>query len=208
MAYTYVTTINFYVRRLYRIMNSVLDNINTRVSVRDYTDEEVPEETIMELLKAGFRGPNAMNRQALAFAVVENKERAKEYSDRAKGLRLEGEKLKCEPNERVINMLRREDYNIFFNSPVQIFIFASPDAVEPVEDGAIASENIMLAAHSMGLGTCFIGFAQGLGRDTDFREDLGVPADYTYVAALTLGKPAVKTPVKARKEVEILGWIR
>jgi len=67
-------------------MNPILENINTRVSVREYTDEKVPEETVMELLKAGFRGPNAMNRQALAFAVVENKERAKEYSDRAKDI--------------------------------------------------------------------------------------------------------------------------
>ncbi len=189
-------------------MNPILENINTRVSVREYTDEKVPEETVMELLKAGFRGPNAMNRQALAFAVVENKERAKEYSDRAKDLRIEGEKLKCNPDERIIDMLSREDFNIFFNSPVQIFIFASPEAVEPVEDASIAAENIMLAAHSMGLGTCFIGFAQGLGRDTGFRRDLGVPDDYMYLAAITLGWPSVRTPIKPRKEVKVLGWIR
>ncbi|MEA4977911.1 MAG: nitroreductase family protein [Methanomassiliicoccaceae archaeon] len=189
-------------------MNPVLENINTRVSVREYTEEKVPEETIMDLLKAGFRGPNAMNRQALAFAVVENRERAKEYSDRAKNLRIEGEKLKCSPNEGIIDKLSREDFNIFFNSPVQIFIFASPDAVEPVEDASIAAENIMLAAHSMGLGSCFIGFAQGLGRDTGFRKDLGVPDDHMYLAAITLGRPAGQTPVKPRKEVKVLGWIR
>ncbi|MDD2411050.1 MAG: nitroreductase family protein [Candidatus Methanomethylophilaceae archaeon] len=189
-------------------MNPVLENINTRVSVREYTQEKVPEETVRELLKAGFRGPNAMNRQALAFAVVENKEKAKEYSDRAKELRIDGEKMKCDPNQHVIDMLSREDYNIFFNSPVQIFIFASPEAVEPVEDGSIAAENIMLAAHSMGLGTCYVGFAQGLGRDTGFRKDLGVPDDYTYLAAITLGRPSGTTPVKPRKEVPVLGWIR
>ncbi len=77
-----------------------------------------------------------------------------------------------------------------------------------MEDGSIAAENIMLAAHSMGLGTCYVGFAQGLGRDTVFRKDLGVPYDYTYLAAITLGRPSGNTPVKPRKEVPVLGWIR
>lgn len=189
-------------------MNQVIENINTRVSVRDYKDEKVSDEVINELLKLGFRAPNAMNRQSLAFAVVENKEKAKEYSDRAKTFRLDVEKTKIKPNERVINMLSNEDYNIFFNSPVQIFIFSSPKGIAPIEDGSLAAENIMLAAHSMGYGTCFVGFAQSLGQDPLFRKDMDIPEDHSYIAALTLGRPAKDTPIKSRKDVNILGWIR
>ena len=189
-------------------MNQVIENINTRVSVRDYNDEKVPDEVIKELLELGLRAPNAMNRQSLAFAIVENKDKAKEYSDQAKALRLERENMRSEPNERVINMLSNEDYNIFFNSPVQIFIFSSPEGIAPIEDGSLAAENIMLAAHSLGYGTCFVGFAQGLGRYQEFRKDLNIPEDYSYVAALTLGKPAKDTTVKSRKDVDILGWIK
>lgn len=189
-------------------MNQVIENINTRVSVRDYKDEKVPDEVIQELLKLGFRAPNAMNRQSLAFAVVENKDKAKEYSDRAKTLRLDREKMKSKPNERVINMLSNEDYNVFFNSPVQIFIFSSPRGIAPIEDGSLAAENMMLAAHSMGYGMCCIGFAQGLGFDQGFRSDLDIPEDHSYVTALTLGKPAKNTPIKDRKDVNILGWVR
>ena len=43
-------------------MNQVIENINTRVSVRDYKDEKVSDEVINELLKLGFRAPNAMNK--------------------------------------------------------------------------------------------------------------------------------------------------
>jgi len=187
-------------------MNQVTECIDTRVSVRNYKDEKIPEDVIRELLRLGFRGPNAMNKQALAFAVVEDREKAKEFSDRAKALRIEGEKLKSEPDEKLIETLLNDDFNIFFNSPVQIFIFSSPEGVKPIEDGSVAAENITLAAHSMGYGTCFIGFAQGLGRDKKFRSDLNVPGDYTYLMAMTLGVPAEKTPVTPRKDLEILSW--
>ncbi|HKM14180.1 MAG TPA: nitroreductase family protein [Candidatus Methanomethylophilaceae archaeon] len=189
-------------------MNQVIENINTRASVRDYKDEKVPDEVIQNLLKLGFRAPNAMNRQSLAFAIIENKEKAKKYSDIAKTIRLDREKMKSKPNERVINMLSNEDYNIFFNSPVQIFILSSPRGIAPVEDGLLAAQNMMLAAHSMGYGMCCIGFAQGLGLNQEFRSDLNIPEDHSYVIALTLGKPAKNTPVKDRKDVNILGWVR
>lgn len=189
-------------------MNQVVECINTRTSVRNYKDEKIPDEVIRDLLNIGFRGPNAMDRQALAFAVVENRDKAKKYSDRAKALRIEAEEMKSEPSERLISMLSNEDYNIFFNSPVQIFIFSSPEGVKPVEDGSIAAQNITLAAHSMGYGSCFIGFAQGLGRDSKFRSDLNVPGDYTYITALTLGVPAETTPVTPRKELNILSWLK
>lgn len=189
-------------------MNQVIECINTRVSVRNYKNEKISDEVVKELLSLGFRGPNAMNRQALAFAVVENKNKAKEFSDRAKKLRIEGEMMKSEPSEKLIELLSDENYNIFFNSPVQIFIFSAPEGVKPVEDGAIAAQNITLAAHSMGYGTCFIGFAQGLGRDKEFRSNLNVPGDYTYITALTLGVPAEDTPITDRKDLEILSWIK
>lgn len=189
-------------------MNEVIENINTRVSVRDYKDEKVPDKVINELLRLGCRAPSAMNKQALAFAIVEDRDKAKAYSDRAKALRIEGERMKSHPSEAVIEILSDEDYNIFFNSPVQIFIFSSPEGLKPVEDGSIAAQNICLAAHSMGYGTCYIGFAQGLGRDPEFRKDLNVPGDYSYIGALTLGRPAAVTEIKPRKEVEVLNWIK
>jgi nitroreductase len=201
-------TISINIKSQYGIMNQVIECINTRTSVRNYKDEEIPDEVIMKLLNLGFRGPNAMNKQALAFAVVKNRDKAKEYSDRAKTLRIEGEGMKSEPSEKLIRILSDENYNVFFNSPVQIFIFSSPEGVKPVEDGAIAAQNITLAAHSMGYGTCFIGFAQGLGRDSSFRADLNVPGDYTYITALALGVPAEENPVTPRNDLKILSWLK
>ncbi|MGI5964916.1 MAG: nitroreductase family protein [Candidatus Methanomethylophilaceae archaeon] len=189
-------------------MNKVTENIYTRVSVRNFKDEKVPRDTVMAILDVGCHAPSSMNRQALAYGIVENKEKAYEYSERAKRLRVEGEEMKGNPNSYVIEKLSDPDYNIFFNSPVQIFIFASPEATAPIEDGSMAAQNMMLAAHSLGYGTCFIGFAQGLGRDTEFRNDLDIPEDYTYVGALVLGRPAESTEPRPKKSPRITRWIQ
>ena len=60
-----------------------------------------------------------------------------------------------------------------------------------MEDGILASQNIMLAAHSLGLGTCMIGFAvEAIKRDKNIRKLLEVPDDESIFAVIVLGYPA------------------
>lgn len=73
---------------------------------------------------------------------------------------------------------------------------------------ALAAENMMLAAHSPGVGSCWIGVAPGLGEDKEFLKEAGVPEGHKLVAPLIFGYP-VKGDLKAppRKADAILKWI-
>ncbi len=67
---------------------------------------------------------------------------------------------------------------------------------------------MMLAAHSMGVGSCWIGLAKYLDTDPTFMEEIGVPADHRLIAPLVFGYPAVKDRrAPARNRDVILSWI-
>ncbi|MCL2143359.1 MAG: nitroreductase family protein, partial [Methanomassiliicoccaceae archaeon] len=133
--------------------NVVIKNIYERRSVRSYSDKEVSDEIIKELIKAGFQAANGMNAQKLRFSVVTNKTKLLEYSDRGKELYLKMMEASGSVNEHLESMLKNKDVNIFHGAPAAIFIYAAPGILTGVEDASLAAGNIMLAARSMGLGT-------------------------------------------------------
>lgn len=70
-----------------------------------------------------------------------------------------------------------------------ILIFATPYVVEDY-DCALVAENMMLAAHSLGIGSCWIGLALHLGDDKEFMKEAGVPEGHKLIAPLIFGYPA------------------
>jgi len=66
-------------------------------------------------------------------------------------------------------------FQIFYHAPVLILISAGAQGPWIVEDGALAAENLMLAAHAAGLGTCWIGFAQSFLNTSNGKNMLGIP---------------------------------
>jgi nitroreductase len=189
-------------------MNETLKSIYGRASVRKYKADKVPEDDIREILKAGFHAANGLNRQAIEFAVVENKDLIRSYN--RKGIILFAEMMRAmgRPFPMAEKMVDDPSADIFYGAPAVIFVFARPDALTPVEDGSLAAGNMMLAAHSMGYGTCFIGFAAALGNDKEFRKECNVPEDRIYVACLILGKPDGTIERRPRPEVKIHKWVK
>ena len=189
-------------------MNEVLKNIYSRASVRKYKADKVPEEDVKEILRAGFHAANGMNRQALEFVVMENGESIQKYNRKSINLYAEMMRAAGNSNPMIENMVNNPDANIFHGAPMLIFVFANPSAVTPVEDGSLAVGNMMLAAHSMGYGTCFIGFAAGLGRDEEFKKECGMPDSYKYLACMILGRPDGEIEKHSRSDVKILRWVK
>jgi nitroreductase len=189
--------------------NPVLDNIYSRRSVRKYSDKPVNDNDIKELIKAAFHAANGMNAQKLRFSVVTNKEKIVEYSKRGKKLYLEWMRSAGISNDHMESMLTNEGLNIFYNAPAVIFIYGAPGIITGVEDASAAAGNIMLAACSLGLGTCWIGFANSLNGDKGFMTDNNVPEDHKLLVAMIIGYP--KDPghkPTPREEPQILGWVR
>jgi nitroreductase len=189
-------------------MNEVLHNIYRRASVRRYKDDKIPEADVREILKAGFHAANGMNRQALEFVVMENKDSIFKYNRKAINLYAEMVKATGQSSPMIDKMVNDPALNIFHGAPMLIFVYANPSAVTPVEDGSLAVGNMMLAAHSMGYGTCFIGFAHGLERDKEFRKECKVKNGDKYIACMTLGRPDGDIERHSRSEVKIINWVK
>ncbi|MDY0293826.1 MAG: nitroreductase family protein [Candidatus Methanomethylophilaceae archaeon] len=188
--------------------NPTLETIYGRKSVRSYSDDPVSDKDLKELVKAGFHAANGVNAQALRFAVVSNREKLREYSDYSKPAFLASLKANGIESEYMEKKLTTPDLNIFCNAPSAVFIFAGPEAATPVEDASLAAGNIMLAARSMGLGTCWIGFAAPLDGNDGFRKENNVPDDCRLLASIIVGHPTKDREPTPRKEPVILNWLR
>jgi nitroreductase len=176
-----------------------------RRSVREYTSEAVDEEIIRRLIDAAVHAPSATNAQPWTFTVVRDQGLLDRVSEAAKT------HLLADPagwlSDRQRTRLADPAYHIFHHAPVLILISGTAPAPWVVENCALAAENLMLAAHGVGLGTCWIGYSQGYLNTPVGKDALGLPAEWVPVAPIIVGYPnAVPAPV-ARREPEVR-WVR
>lgn len=183
----------------------LMQAIYGRHSVRTYSERSVPKDVVMTLLRAAVRAPSALNAQPWAFVVVQDKAMLKRYSDRAKVLFREqmGTKL---GNEELRSHLRQPEYNVFYNAGTLVELCAKPQGTYPAWDCCFAAENLMLAAHDIGLGTCVIGLSWPLFEEEDVRRELSVPTGFHPVLPIIVGYPVGATEAPPRKEPEIVCW--
>ncbi len=190
-------------------MNEAIRNIYLRRAVRDYLPADVPDDIIRELIKAGTYAPSAMNKQPWRFVVIKNRDMIANLSDRAKKLWLETVGKSDDPALAGIkNAMKMPGFNVFYNAPVLVLIFSSPDAFRPEYDCSLAAENMMLAARSLGIGSCFIGIGMSLGSDRTVLEELKVPEGYRLIVPLVFGYPVKEMQTAPpRKGDVILNWV-
>ncbi|MCW2277522.1 nitroreductase family protein [Heliophilum fasciatum] len=183
----------------------LLEALYTRRSVRRYTDQPVTKETIEQLLQAATQAPSAMNFQPWAFLIIQDRAKLAEFSTQAKALLLT--LLEQAPNlRRYETALSNPKFNIFYEAATLLVIYGKPESHRTIVDCSLAAQNLMLAAHALGLGTCWIGFAQPLLDQPDIKASLGVPADYQVVAPIIIGYPQGKMPAPEKKPPEIIAW--
>ena len=144
----------------------VLEAIRDRRSIRRYHRKDVPDEKLMQVLEAGRWAPSAHNSQPRKFIVVKNEKVRRELAQIA-------------------------TYGSFLaEAPVAIAVVIDPSSSNhPVEDGAAATENMLLAAHAIGLGSCWIG-AYGSGYEDRAKQILGVSGDKRLLSLISLGYAA------------------
>ncbi|WP_424357463.1 nitroreductase family protein [Methanocella sp. MCL-LM] len=189
--------------------NPVLSNIYSRRSIRNFTPEPVPDEIIEEIIKAGTYAPSAVNKQPWRFVIVKNRELIHRYAEQAKKGWLKLYQGSDDPERQgLVKFMSSLKTDIFYDAPVLVLVFSSPDAFRGDIDCTLAAGNMMLAAHSMGIGSCWIGLAMALGSDPAFLEEIGVPQDYKLIAPLIFGYPEKKSPrAPARNRDVVLKWI-
>ena len=157
---------------------SLVDVISSRRSIRKYADKDIPRDVLDKILEAGRQSPSAANRQPYRLVVVTNSEIKKELP----GL--------------VSRFLK--------NAPVVIIGCANTKALLTgkwaVIDTTIALENMVLAAWSLGVGSCWIGaFNEQKVKDT-----LQIPESWKVVALISIGYPAESPKSRKKKEKSII----
>lgn len=191
------------------LINDVFLNIYLRRAVREYKSDNVPDDIIKELIKTGTYAPSALNEQPWRFVVIKNRALMKKYSDRAKELWLKSVKgTASDDTAELIKLVSNPEFDIFYGAPVLVLIFAVPGADSPEFDCALAAENMMLAATSIDVGSCWIGLSAILGSDKEFLKEIGAAADYRLMSQLIFGYP-VKKKLQApeRNKDVIINWI-
>jgi nitroreductase len=183
----------------------VEEAISGRRSVREYASEPVDEPTLRRLIGASVKAPNAVNDQPWAFTVVRDQALLDRISREAKAHMLET----MRPGSRSEHFRARlsdPEFQIFYFAPALVVISAVADGPWIVEDCSLAAENLMLAAYSEHLGTCWIGFAQGFLNTPAGKSLIGAPVDSVPIAPIIVGKPKALPPPVPRREPEIR-WI-
>lgn len=183
----------------------IREAIYTRRSVREFKPEPVDQQTLRQLIDAAIQAPSAMNRQPWSFVVVRDKALLARISNESKA-----HLLKTTPagllSHHLHEMLGSPAFDIFYHAPALIVIATEAENPWAVADCALAAQTLMLAARAAGLGTCWIGFAQGWLALPEGKAALGIPAGYLPVAPIIVGHPKSPAPPVPRKEPDI-NWV-
>jgi nitroreductase len=181
----------------------VFDAIFSRRAVRRYSDTVVPGHLLKRLLDAASQAPSAVNRQPCAFAVFRNAVRLADYSARAKAHCLATMPATFALHSQFDHATDPEG-NIFYNASTLIVILAKPRSFNASEDCCFATQNLLLAAHALNLGTCLIRIARPWLNLPDVKAELKIPPSYLAVFAVTVGYPAENPPTPHPHSPEII----
>ena len=183
----------------------VKEAIYTRRAIREFKDTAVDQDTIRQLIDAAIQAPSAVNQQPWSFRVVRDQAVLAQISAESKAhmLKTTPAALLSHHFEKILN---DPAFNIFYRAPVLIVICSGVATPWATEDCALAAENLMLAAHAAGLGTCWIGFAQSWLGTPAGKSLLQLPPETAPMAPIIVGHPKSPPPPVPRKAPEIL-WI-
>ena len=166
-------------------MNEVMRALRERRSVRAYTEEIPARELIEQVVEAGLWAPSGMGLQGPVIVAVTNRE----LRDRLSAMNAE--------------VMGRPGTDPFYGAPVVLVVLAPRDQANRVYDGSLVMGNLMLAAHALGLGSCWIHRAR---EEFDTPEgkailaELGVEGDYEGIGHCVLGYAAEDPEPKPRLE--------
>lgn len=151
--------------------NEVIKAIHERRSIRSYSSQPIPEDLLRQILEAGTWAPTAMNRQDPLIVAVTKPELLQKLR------RLNAEILGTQSDP-------------YYGAPCIILVFASESNYNKERDGSLVLGTLMLAAHALGVGTCWINREDKMFlsvEGAELLETLGVPKGYVGIGGLAAG---------------------
>jgi nitroreductase/NAD-dependent dihydropyrimidine dehydrogenase PreA subunit len=185
----------------------------SRRSCRQFTDQPVTQVLLEDLMKIGITAPSGTNCQAWTFTILPTRKAVVTFAGQVvsffERLNITAEKAMLRSFLKMIGKGELDAYyrnyyrkvkeaieewygtgkdRLFHGSTAAMLIGSKPGASCPAEDALLATQNILLAAHSMGLGSCLIGFAvAAMKKDPSIKRSVGIPAEEEIHAVIALG---------------------
>ncbi len=160
--------------------NAVLDAIKGRRSIRKYKAEQITDDELQTVLEAGTYAPTGKNLQSPFIVAVQSPE-------------LVGRLVRM--NAEIMG----KEGNLYYGAPTIVLVFVPLPEINKnaVQDGSLVLGTMMLAAHSIGLASCWINreremFSTPAGQS--LMRELGVPEGYMGIGALSLGYSSIPLP--------------
>ena len=171
------------------ISNEVINTIMARRSVRKYLDKPVEHEKLEAIVRCGINAPSGMNKQPWVVCVVENQQLINAVNEVYKAKNPDA--VSRDANVK----------NLFRHAP-NIICVCTPAQGGGELDAGLLGENMMLAAQSLGLGTCCLGgpvrFLNSEPAAKFFLDCLNMPADYKLNYIIAIGYPDEQPEAKPR----------
>lgn len=166
-------------------MNEVLNTIMTRRSIRKYKSEQIKDEDLNQILEAAKYSASGHGYQSTLMVVVQNKDVLKKLS------------------EMNAHIMGKEGIDPFYGAPTVVIVFADKNRPTHEADGALVLGNLMIAAKSLNIGSCWINrakeeFESELGKE--LMKEWNISDDYVGIGHLTLGYAEVEPKASPRKE--------
>lgn len=169
----------------------VMNNIMTRTSVREFQDKAVDDSVIEQILRAGMAAPSARNAQPWSFGVVKDKD--------------------------LLNRIAEENQNASMCNQAAFAIVVCADTNRMldgegrdywIDDCSAATENILLAAHALGLGAVWTGAYPKMDRVESIRSILNIPSNELILCVIPIGYPNEAQAPKDKWKPEYIHYDR
>lgn len=175
--------------------NQTIETIMSRRSIRQYKPQAVGRDTMQTIVKCGINAPNGMNKQSWAIRVVDNPEYINGITEVFK--KKNKDRIANDPNFK----------NMFRNAPTVVFIANDPSYELSQIDCGLLGENMILAAQSMGIGSCCLGspirFMLTEPEAAEYVKRLELPEGYNLLYCIAFGHPDESPEAKPRDTSKI-----
>lgn len=173
-------------------MSETLETIKTRRSIRKYKEDSIPEDILNKIIEAGTYAPSGKGKQSTIILAVTNKEVRDKLS-------------------KINASIMGSTNDPFYSAPVVLVVLADKSVRTHVYDGSLVMENLMLAAHDLGVGSCWIHRAKETFETEEGKEllkSLGIEGEYEGIGNCILGYPDGELPVAKQRKDNFVYWVK
>lgn len=179
-------------------MNETIRTIKSRRSTRTFSRQPIKDDELEAILEAGLFAPSAGNGQPWHLTVIRDKNLLDELSAASKAA------VKKGGSGYLLQLANNDKYHVFYDAPAAVVVSGETQAMMSQTDCAAATQNMLLAAESLNIGSCWIGFIAFLFMHEDgqgYKKRLGIPGGYQPYYAVALGhKTRSQANAPARRE--------